>query len=89
MYARRVDSSALVFSLSSHRHSFIYRFCLQLSLYRFIINSLSETWTCSKLDPNPSSAVEALPAAAGLKSSDVASLSDEDQDNMDVHEENM
>jgi hypothetical protein len=38
VYARRVDSSALVFSLSSHRHS--YRSCLWLSLYRFIINKL-------------------------------------------------
>ena len=41
---------------------------------------------------NPSSAEEVLAAATGLECqewSDVASLSDEDQDNMDVHEENM
>ena len=32
VYARRVDSSTLVFSLSSHRNSYIQVFCLYLSL---------------------------------------------------------
>ncbi len=37
MYTRRVDSSALVFSLSSHRHSYIG--LLFSSRYRLIINN--------------------------------------------------
>jgi hypothetical protein len=36
VYVSRIDSSVLVFSLSSHRHS--YRSYLYLSFYRFIIN---------------------------------------------------
>jgi hypothetical protein len=39
VYVRRVDPSAFVFSLSSHRDS--YRSSLQLSLYRFIIHKIS------------------------------------------------
>ncbi len=41
MYVRRVDSSALFFSLSSHRHSYIGLVfsSLTLSLYRLIINN--------------------------------------------------
>jgi hypothetical protein len=41
-YVRRIDSSSLVFSLSSHRHS--YRSYLYLSLYRFIINNKLNSW---------------------------------------------
>ncbi len=37
VYVRHVDSSTLAFSLSSHR--LIHKFCLQLSLSRFIINN--------------------------------------------------
>jgi hypothetical protein len=46
---------------------------------------LSETWPCSqpKLDRG------GAPRSAGLKWSDVANLSGEDQDNMELHEENM
>jgi hypothetical protein len=42
VYARRVDSSALVFSLSSHLQSYTCRSCFYLSLHRFIINKKFE-----------------------------------------------
>jgi hypothetical protein len=41
VYTSRVDSSPLVFSLSSHRHSYIG--LVKLSLHRFIINNKSSS----------------------------------------------
>jgi hypothetical protein len=49
VYVRRVDSSVLVFSLSSHRHSYIG--LVFNSLYRLIINTF--IFRCSSSTRNP------------------------------------
>jgi hypothetical protein len=72
--ARRVDSSDLVFSLSSHRHSEI-GFYLYLSLSRFIINNFSSInlifiFRCSSSPCNPvyTRCVDSSPLVISLSS---------------------